>query len=302
MAEFVTPGWRSENKLKLTLTDMKLSVNQLVLGFDNFINFCRSTIENMSNVDDKRLFMKLNALLQSITEASKTINGLANNIELNGWTVENLVLWDENSDLNDNLNQLIACVRSLIDESQITTVSSIIQGNAALLFNQKPLNINDLGLIEKNQRTHDITPKLVETNSVANDISERPLLIFYGTQIVGHIKYICAAVDSFLQSVERNQPPKQFLTHGKLVILSAFNIINTGDMIYRNTLNADLMMRISNCTTSLSDAIKNFVAKTKRAAQHFPSVIAVQEMVDTVVKVSHSAFELRLIILQELNS
>ena len=39
-----------------------------------------------------------------------------------------------------------------------------------------------------------------------------------------------------------------------------------------------------------------FVSNTKKAANQFPSVLAVQEMIDNVVDVSHSANQLKVVI------
>lgn len=52
------------------------------------------------------------------------------------------------------------------------------------------------------------------------------------------------------------------------------------------------------CADSLSEALKTCVAKTKKAAQNFPSVSAVQEMVDSVVDISHLAYALKVAMLQ----
>jgi enhancer of filamentation 1 len=41
--------------------------------------------------------------------------------------------------------------------------------------------------------------------------------------------------------------------------------------------------------------------KTKKAAQNFPSVTAVQEMVDSVVDISHLASDLKIAMLQAVN-
>lgn len=304
MIGFISADWRSESKMKLTIMDIKTAVNHLILNLDNLVEFCNYILGNLSKADDKRLSSIMSPLVNIILNATKFIHALANDID---WTVESLTLRDDNTyNLNDNLNQLISCVRSLIEDSRVTKITSFIQGNATLLFDSIPRHIED-GVNAKKIEAHNdqiaycMLPQSVDTTCVPNDPSDKPLLIYYGTQIVGHIRYISKAVDAFLQSVERNQPPKHFLSYGKFVILSAFNIITTGDIVHRNMTKSDLKTRVFENTNSLSDALKNFVTKTKRAAQHFPSVIAVQEMVDSVVKVSHLAYELKMVILQELN-
>ena len=61
---------------------------------------------------------------------------------------------------------------------------------------------------------------------------------------------------------------------------------------------ADVRSRVLNCTNSLSEALGATVHKTKKAALQFPSVTAVQEMVDSVVDISHLARDLKLSMVQ----
>lgn len=235
-----------------------------------------------------------------IVNASKSIQELVQDIDLHGWTVENLTIRDGNSNTsNDSLDQIMTCARLLIEDLQRVRVPSLMQGNAALLTHQNSFHKHDS---DDNGHEASVVPTHeAEPIFSANNPNDRPFIVFYGTQIVGHIKFISKAVDAFLHSVERNQPPRYFLTFGKLVISNTFNMINAGDIMHRNMSKTDLKFRVLKCTNSLSDALKNFVTKTKRAAQHFPSVIAVQEMVDSVIKVSHLAYELKLAILDYLN-
>lgn len=267
---------------------------------NRFIDFTKYALENVAKADDKRLLLHIEPLNLIIVNAAKSIQVLVQDIDLNGWTVENLAIWDGNLNAsNDSLDQIMTFARLLIEDYQIARVTSFLQGNAALLSHQN--SFHKLNSNENNRAAPTVSTQGAESIYSVNDPNDRPFIVFYGTQIVCHIKFISKAVDAFLQSVERNQPPKYFLTFGKLVISNAFNIINAGDVMHRNMSKSDLKFRIIKCTNSLSDAVKNFVTKTKRAAQHFPSVIAVQEMVDSVIKVSHLAYELKLAILDYLN-
>lgn len=128
--------------------------------------------------------------------------------------------------------------------------------------------------------------------------NDKSVLVYYATQTVTHMSYLTQAIDAFLQTVERNQPPKFFLAYGKFVILSAHNLVNIGDIVHRNVSVADVKKRVLQCADALSEALKTCVAKTKKAAQHFPSVTSVQEMVDSVVDISHLAHDLKIAMLQ----
>lgn len=140
-----------------------------------------------------------------------------------------------------------------------------------------------------------ITPTNQKIELNTNDKS---LLRYYATQTITHMKNLSQAIDSFLQTVERNQPPKYFLAYGKFVVLSAHHLISIGDIVHRNVSHPDVKRRLLGYTDSLSDTLKTCVAKTKSAAQHFPSVTAVQEMVDSIVDISHLAYDLKTAMLR----
>jgi len=130
------------------------------------------------------------------------------------------------------------------------------------------------------------------------DPNDQSVLVYYASQCVTHINYLTQAIDSFLKTVEHNQPPKFFLAYGKFVVLSAHNLVNIGDIVHRNVTKKNIKTRILSCADALSESLKSCVNKTKKAAQNFPSVTAVQEMVDSVVDISHLASDLKIAMLQ----
>lgn len=233
----------------------------------------------------------------------------------------------------DSLDQLIACAQTLTEDVRQT--ASFIQGNATLLFKrnastpQTPSN-NISGewpedydyvsldskeaVAKKNAEIRDALPKSLKKNfenvvknaemAAYNDGSEwidpndKSVLVYYASQTVTHMGYLTQAIDSFLQTVEHNQPPKFFLAYGKFVVLSAHNLVNIGDIVHRNVSKKNVKTRVLSCADALSEALKTCVAKTKKAAQHFPSVQGVQEMVDSVVDISHLASDLKIAMLQ----
>jgi enhancer of filamentation 1 len=234
----------------------------------------------------------------------------------------------------DNLDQLIACAQTLIEDVRQT--ASFIQGNATLLFKraspktpQTPTTAGSTEWTEdydyvsleskeasaqKNAEIRDALPQNLQMkfdNVVQNaeaaacseqtkilNSNDKSLLVYYATQTVTHMGYLTQAIDAFIQTVEHNQPPKFFLAYGKFVVLSAHNLVNIGDIVHRNVSRPNIKTRVLSCADSLSEALKTCVAKTKKAAQQFPSVTAVQEMVDSVVDISHLAYDLKIAMLQ----
>lgn len=148
----------------------------------------------------------------------------------------------------DSLDQLIVVSQTLTED--IRQTASFIQGNASLLFKRNvqtpstPVSQvqwpedSDYVCLEseeqfakKNAEIRNALPKDLKNNfdkvvkSALNDGSEpldpndKSVLIYYASQCVTHINYLTQAIDSFLKTVEHNQPPKFFLAYGKFVVL-----------------------------------------------------------------------------------
>ncbi len=135
------------------------------------------------------------------------------------------------------------------------------------------------------------------TRSFLHD-NDRQLLAFYAGQVNQQASLLLSAIDSFFQAIENNQPPKVFIANSKFVILAAHKMVYIGDTLHRNILTEDIRVKIMTCANYLCDCLKIAVTSTKNAALQYPSVGAVQEMVDRVVDVSHAANELKLVITQ----
>lgn len=321
------------------IMDIKLAAVRLRTVLHDLAEFGEGALGNASKADDKRLAVKLKPLVKALRDADKLVHEVSQNIDLHGWTLDTLAKDDAKQNKpGDNLNQLIACAQTLTED--VRQITSFIQGNATLLFKRSLTQTNgsnngasqiewledydyvSLESKEQSAKTNaelrDALPHDLRTNfdsamqsaeSAAisnNDKTElnpndKSLLTYYASQTVTHMKYLTQAIDAFLQTVERNQPPKFFLAYGKFVVLSAHNLVNIGDIVHRNLSKQDVKRRVLEYADSLSDALKTCVTKTKKAAQHFPSVTAVQEMVDSIVDISHLAYNLKISMLQAIS-
>lgn len=278
--------------------------------------------------------MKLRPLVTALRNTDRIVQDAAQTLDNHSWSIEFLAQNDENessiSRPPDALEQLIACSRALTED--VRQITSFIQGNSTLLFKravspQQTNNNNEFiedydyvnleskeAVAKKHAEIRDALPtelkkgydnliKNAESaaiNEKANELNadDKQVLIFYAAQAVTHHNHLTQAIDAFLQTIEHNQPPKVFLAHDKFVVLSAHKLVNIGDTVHRNISKSDLKTRVLNCANNLSDALATSVAKTKQAAMQFPSVTAVQEMVDSVVDISHLARDLKLSLLQ----
>lgn len=153
----------------------------------------------------------------------------------------------------------------------------------------------------------------------AEESDDDRLIRFYAALTVSHTAQLTKAIDAFLKTVEHNQPPKIFLgisllplrlpmkcvqsdnctalffsAHGKFVVLNAHRLVHVGDTVARNISQTHIKQQIQEHADGLSEALDLTVQRTKRAAQHFPNVAAVQDMVDAIVDVSHFARDLKV--------
>lgn len=315
--------------------DIKLAAVRLRTALHDLAEFGDGALGNAANANDKSLALKLKPLVKALRDADNLVHEASQNLDTIGWTVETLARDEQKFKIQtipDSLDQLVACAQTLTED--VRQSASFIQGNASLLFKRvatsgdTPTNNNGEWLedydyvsleskessAKKNAELRDALPsdlqpkfdnvvKNAETAAIISDKTElnqndKSLLTYYATQTVTHMKYLTQAIDAFLQTVERNQPPKFFLAYGKFVVLSAHNLVNIGDIVHRNVSRQDVKQRVLQYADSLSDALKSCVVKTKKAAQHFPSVTAVQEMVDSIVDISHLAYDLKIAMLQ----
>lgn len=332
LLSFVVPNWRTKEKLEPILMDLKLAVVRLRTALYDLTEFGDGALGNATKIDDKNLCLKLRPLVKALKDSNKLVNDSSEKMDHHGWLIESLIRVDTQQALPpDSLDQLIACAQTLTEDVRQT--ASFIQGNATLLFKrtlQSPQgNSNGSGewledydyvsleskeaSAKKNAEIRDVLPQDLQKkfdNAIRNaesaaindknelDTTDKSLIVYYATQTVTHMGYLTQAIDAFLQTVEHNQPPKFFIAYGKFVVLSAHNLINIGDIVHRNVSKQDVRARVLQCADSLSEALKTCVSKTKKAAQHFPSVTAVQEMVDSVVDISHLASDLKIAMLQ----
>lgn len=314
--------------------DIKLAAVRLRTALHDLTEFGGGALGNAANADDKRIAVKLKPLVKALCDANNLVHEASQRLDVIGWTVDNLAKNDAKPKTHDSLDQLIACAQTLTEDVRQTT--SFIQGNAMLLFKRNSQSAEDNAIdwledydyvsleskeasSKKNAELRDALPKNLQTkfdNVMRNAESaagahngdktelttdDKTLLTYYAIQTITHMKYLTQAIDAFLQTVERNQPPKFFLAYGKFVVLSAHNLVNIGDIVHRNVSKHDVKRRILQYADSLSEALKKCVTKTKKAAQHFPSVTAVQEMVDSIVDISHLACDLKIAMLQAVH-
>lgn len=326
LLSYVAQDWRSKEKLESNVMDIKLAVQRLRTSLHDLTEFTEGTLGNAAKASDKNLAAKLLPLVTALRNSNALVKDAGDKLDLQGWSISLLARnEDENRKYKpDELEQLIACSRALTED--VRQAASFIQGNSTLLFKKDSntqhsngdcledydyINLESKESVSKQHADiRDALPKELkkgydnlmkhaddvafdgEHKSLAQD--DKHILSFFAAQVVKHLENLTHAIDAFLLTVEHNQPPKVFLAHGKFVVLSAHKLVHIGDTVYRNISQTELKERILNYSDALSEALAASVTKTKQAALQFPSVSAVQAMVDSVVDISHLAKDLKV--------
>ncbi|KAL4235329.1 Breast cancer anti-estrogen resistance [Mactra antiquata] len=130
------------------------------------------------------------------------------------------------------------------------------------------------------------------------DVEDKQVLSFYSEQLDTHLTLLTNSIDAFFSCVEKNEAPKVFISHSKFVVVSAHKLVYIGDSLHRNLKHDLVRSKIIQCANILCDRLKLTVTATKTAALQYPSVPAVQDMVDRVVDVSHASHNLKLLVTQ----
>ncbi|XP_018577737.1 breast cancer anti-estrogen resistance protein 1 [Anoplophora glabripennis] len=329
---FVGPQWRTKEKLEVNLMEIRLSVTRLGTSLHDLAEFGEGTLGNAARASDKNIAIKLAPLVSALRKSDSLVQEASEKLNKHNWSLEVLSRPNEEEKIRkpDELEQLVACSRALTED--IRQIASFIQGNGLLLFKKEQaqgtnntewaeeydyVSLDSKESISKNhaeilkdlpkdlKKGYDNCLKHADDiafdgdhKSAGLDSDDKQLLTFYAAQVVTHHTNLTHAIDAFLQTVEHNQPPKIFLAHGKFVVLSAHKLVLIGDTVHRNISCKEIKDRALHCANALSDALAASVNKTKQAALQFPSVNAVQEMVDSIVDISHSAKDLKVCLVQ----
>lgn len=326
LLSFVCTQWREKSKMEENLMEIKLAVMRLLAAIHDFVEFCEGTLGNATKASDKNLANKFLPLVTNLRSSEKLVNEATDKLQHQGWNVQILCKLEGDKCYSlDELEVIISRSKHLIED--VKEIASFIHGNSTLLFKkeivQKGQWLEDYDYVsldskEVAERKHaeirDALPQelrkdydgLVQSiNDIALqnkglDPDEKQVLAFFANQAITYHQYLTQAIDVFLNTVEHNQPPKVFVAHGKFVVLSAHKLIHIGDAVHRNVSQPNIKLRALNCSNALSETLETAVTKIKQAALHFPSVTAVQAMVDSIVDISHLAKDVKLCIIQSV--
>ncbi|WKX91384.1 hypothetical protein Q1695_009882 [Nippostrongylus brasiliensis] len=136
--------------------------------------------------------------------------------------------------------------------------------------------------------------------AVNNSISDedRQLVRFYAPQLDQHTESLSLAIEDFLGTVENNLPPREFVQKGKLIILAAHKLIYIGDTVSQCVADRTASNSLRQCADRLCELLKECVRATKLASEEYPELKSMQGMIDSIIAVSKTAHEMKLLVKQ----
>ncbi|GAB6020784.1 hypothetical protein CHUAL_003443 [Chamberlinius hualienensis] len=293
-------------KISPSAYDLKNACNEIRRALQEFLDFAKGALTNLVRREDNAVCNRLNKLCRPLTDASNIVGETCDAMEKHVWAVTN------DNGAQTQVDRMVACARTVVDD--VRQVACFIQGNSTLIFRRKtperlsaaterplpppPLEENPITETSSSWGSEDYDYVNLEPkeNHLRNQ-NDYQIVGFHSKQLEHLNLQLGQAVTMFLTTVENNQPPKVFVDHGKAVILVAHKLMFIGDSIHRNVFKEELKKNVQRITDELCDALKTMVQRIKMAALQFPSVTAVQHMVDSVVGVSQAANKLNKIVI-----
>ncbi|XP_053741349.1 breast cancer anti-estrogen resistance protein 1 isoform X2 [Synchiropus splendidus] len=129
---------------------------------------------------------------------------------------------------------------------------------------------------------------------------DRQLLLFYQEQCEQNVTTVTNAIDAFFTAVNSNQPPKIFVAHSKLVILSAHKLVFIGDTLSRQAKAPEVRAHVAQSSNTLCEKLKDIVVSTKTAALQYPSSAAARDMTERVRELAGCTQHFRMVLGQLL--
>ena len=121
---------------------------------------------------------------------------------------------------------------------------------------------------------------------------DRELLERFSKQMDLIVPSLRDSVEVFLDCLNDSEPPKDFVTKGKLAVVAAYKLVYIADALSQKILHNETKVAILASSNLLTESIKNLVSDTKTAALQFPSVIALDRMGESLRNLYPAALDL----------
>ncbi|CEF66899.1 Serine rich protein interaction domain and CAS family, DUF3513 domain-containing protein [Strongyloides ratti] len=190
-----------------------------------------------------------------------------------------------NKEANNNNNDNSKTIVEEDDLESVLSETNSLHNDYALVNNHKPY----ASLSQENKNE-------IISSIKSISLSDKEILSEYGPQYDIHVKQLSSAIETFLTVIENNLPPMEFVQQGKIIILEAHKLVYIGDSIAKNLSDIVLKNALQKMADKLCDNLKICVQYMKIAADEYPSLQPLSDMVNQVVAVSNSSCDMKILI------
>ncbi|RCN30289.1 hypothetical protein ANCCAN_23941 [Ancylostoma caninum] len=310
--------WRAPHLLQASLNSLRDAVTTAHEALDMFVDGTGRIAIDRKNPKAE----ELDGLLKPLLDTKNHLASLRKSLDSAGWTVSVLSRDSESSRSMDALEQFIAALhKAPSDCRRFLQWTQLLAPSPTVVFLSpmsnikpelpKPINTSPPRMPERSSNSLGSPPFLDETkrlsssststvtssdSSQPSSILDRQLVRFYAPQLDQHTESLSLAVEEFLGTVENSLPPREFVQKGKLIILAAHKLIYIGDTVSQCVSDQAASNSLRQCADRLCELLKECVKATKLASEEYPELKSMQGMVDSIIAVSKTAHEMKLLV------
>uniref|UniRef100_A0A8C9ZDT4 Cas scaffold protein family member 4 n=1 Tax=Sander lucioperca TaxID=283035 RepID=A0A8C9ZDT4_SANLU len=328
LMEFVSSHWRSKEHLEKHLQEIKEAAEVIACSLTCFLYFALDVKGNARRLTDANLQTRLYKQLSIVEDSGVILQQTVNALNIAGWPLNTLCQDPGQVQTPDQLERFVMVARTVPED--IKRLVSIINANGKLLFRvpqkaAEPLNTtgqpetkkspdgsaqggdlveddNDYVELqtkndfEKQQKEVQTEPKANATSADNNSSesgngTEKPQPPSLSEHCRLYFGALQKAIGGFVGSLRDGQPPENFISQSKLVIMVGQRLVNT---LCREAQSGESTHSLLYKSNHLCALLKQLAVATKKAALHFPDKQALHEAQEFAKELAQRAQHFRI--------
>uniref|UniRef100_A0A8C9Z9W5 Cas scaffold protein family member 4 n=1 Tax=Sander lucioperca TaxID=283035 RepID=A0A8C9Z9W5_SANLU len=325
LMEFVSSHWRSKEHLEKHLQEIKEAAEVIACSLTCFLYFALDVKGNARRLTDANLQTRLYKQLSIVEDSGVILQQTVNALNIAGWPLNTLCQDPGQVQTPDQLERFVMVARTVPED--IKRLVSIINANGKLLFRvpqkaAEPLNTtgqpetkkspdgsaqggdlveddNDYVELqtkndfEKQQKEVQTEPKANADNnsSESGNGTEKPQPPSLSEHCRLYFGALQKAIGGFVGSLRDGQPPENFISQSKLVIMVGQRLVNT---LCREAQSGESTHSLLYKSNHLCALLKQLAVATKKAALHFPDKQALHEAQEFAKELAQRAQHFRI--------
>ncbi|XP_053725262.1 cas scaffolding protein family member 4 [Synchiropus splendidus] len=308
LMDFVSSRWRCRTHLEQHLEEIKTAAEVIADSLTQFLNFALDIKGNAQRLTDSHLKTRLCKQLSIVEDSSVILKQTVNCLNIAGWPLDTLCQDPSQLQTPDQLERFVMVARTVPDD--VKRLVSIVNANGKLLFKASPKDpdVENPNSVQEIKKSSDLSQVRGEQEEEDNDYVELQTKTDCENQekevhkekdaLPTSKKVECSgdkeefrsvtqsehcrlyfgalqkALGGFVSSLRDGQPPENFISHSKLVIMVGQRLVDTLCREAQRQGSSQVLLCKSNHLCAL---LKQLAVATKKAALHFPDKQALLE-------------------------